>query len=79
MYEHVRGQLARTLSQQYADQDGKLCCVSLDWPLEEAIHSHLSLSERLVATAAAIPPELGRKVTGAITEAVGSLRQHGAR
>jgi flagellar biosynthesis protein FlhA len=77
MYEHVRGQLARTLSQQYADQDGKLWCVSLDWPLEEAIHGHLSLSERPVATAASIPPELGRKVTGAITLAVASLRQHG--
>jgi flagellar biosynthesis protein FlhA len=77
MYEHVRGQLARTLSQQYADQDGKLWCVSLDWPLEEAIQNHLSLAERPVATAASIPPELGRKVAVAITLAVAALRQHG--
>ena len=39
--EHVRAHLARTLSQQYSQGDGKLHCVSLSQELEEELAGHL--------------------------------------
>ena len=73
--EHVRQRMGRALSQQYSDEDGRLWCVSLDAELEETIHSHMALMER--PTAAAIPPELGRKITRAVTGALEGLgKQH---
>ncbi|MGB2821870.1 MAG: flagellar biosynthesis protein FlhA, partial [Phycisphaerae bacterium] len=75
--EHVRQRMGRALSQRYCDGEGKLWCVSLDASLEEAIHSHMALAGR--PSAATIPPELGRKITRAVTDALGSLREQGRR
>ncbi len=75
--EHVRQRMGRILSQRYCDEEGKLWCVSLDANLEETIHSHMALASR--PSAATIPPELGRKVARAVTEALGPLRRQGRR
>ncbi|HUS91313.1 MAG TPA: flagellar biosynthesis protein FlhA [Phycisphaerae bacterium] len=73
--EHVRARLARTLSQQYADDSGRLWCVSLDASLEDTLRTHVGLAGR--ASAAAVPPELGRRVSQAVGEAAGRLQQQG--
>jgi len=75
--EHVRQRMGRTLSQRYCDEEGRLWCVSLDASLEEAIQSHVALASR--PSAAAVPPDLGRRITGAVTEALGPLREQGRR
>jgi flagellar biosynthesis protein FlhA len=74
---HVRERLARTLSQQYSDADGKLWCVCLDATVEEAIQAHISLTGRRLA--ATIPPELGERVSQAVGEAVAALKRDGRR
>jgi flagellar biosynthesis protein FlhA len=75
--EHVRQKLARTLSQQYCDDDGKLWCVSLGPSLEEAVGAHVWPDGR--HSAAAVPPELGERVSRAVAEALAALRQQGRR
>jgi len=75
--EQVRAALARQLAQQYAGQDGKLCCVSLDPGLEEALGSYVRHGEAdFVGT---VPPDLGRKVARGLTDALTGLQRSGRK
>ena len=73
--EHVRGALARTVSQQYSSQDGKLWCVCLDETLENTIGSHVETGQE--GGVLTMPPELTRRVAQAVTDGLGRLRQQG--
>ena len=73
--EHVRGRLARTLSQQYSDEAGRLWCVALAESLEDTLRTHVTLGGG--ASGAAIPPELGRRVSESVGQAAERLRMKG--
>ena len=72
--EFVRQRMATALTQQYADEDGKLWCVSLAPALEETIHDQLALTG---PASGPMPPELGRKVAAAVDKAFEGLRGRG--
>ena len=75
--EHVRSCISRTLCQQYCGDDGKLWCVSLSADLEERIRSRLERTSR--GTAAAVSPDLARRMTAAVKLQAGRLRDQGRR
>jgi len=71
MTEHVRGCLARTLSQQYAGRDGKLRCVRLDATLEE------TLNGQYVSEAHGDAGQLNEKLVRAVGEGLTRLKRGG--
>ena len=73
--EHVRSRLARTLSQQYSDETGRIWCVALEASLEDTLRTHVTIGVR--PSAVAIPPELGRRVAASVGEAAERLRKAG--
>ena len=75
LVECVRQHIARTISQQYCDEDGKLWCVCLDGPLEETLRAHLGVMGR--PDPSAVPPELAGRIGRGMAEALGRLRQRG--
>jgi flagellar biosynthesis protein FlhA len=75
LVECVRQHIARTISQQYCDEDGKLWCVCLDGPLEETLRAHLGVTGR--PDPSAVPAELAGCVGRTVAEALGRLRQRG--
>jgi flagellar biosynthesis protein FlhA len=75
LVERVRQQIARTISQQYCDEDGKLWCVSLEGPLEESLRAHLGVTGR--PEPSAVPQELAARIGRGVAEALGRLRQRG--
>ena len=75
LVEHVRQHIARTISQQYCDEDGKLWCVSLDPSLEETLHAHVGPAGRPALSA--VPADLAARVGLQVGEALGRLRRRG--
>jgi flagellar biosynthesis protein FlhA len=75
MVQCVRQHIARTISQQYCDEDGKLWCVCLDGPLEETLRAYLGVMGR--PDPSAVPSEIASRVGRAVAEALGRLRRHG--
>jgi flagellar biosynthesis protein FlhA len=74
--EHVRGQLGRSLSQQYCGDDGKLWCVSLTAGTEDAIQTRLDDGGDAGGDT---EPELTARVSRAVFDALGRLRKRGRR
>ncbi len=69
--EYVRNALARTICQQYRDAEGKIWCVTLDPGLEDTINAHIERTER--GTMISIPPQLAKRVTTKVAEALQPL------
>jgi flagellar biosynthesis protein FlhA len=79
--EHVRGSLARTLSQRYCSSDGHLWCVSLAPELEEEIRRHMDEAAPTgqAPEAVAMDPELSRRVADSLNEGLECLNRQGHR
>jgi len=75
LVECVRQHIARTISQQYCDEDGKLWCICLDGPLEETLRAYLGVMGR--PDPSAVPSELAGRIGRGVAEALGRLRQRG--
>ena len=75
--EHVRGTMAAALSQQYCSDDGRLWCVNLAGPLEQAIAAHYQSDNGQYPMT--ITPELAERVTSAVREGVAALKSRGRR
>jgi flagellar biosynthesis protein FlhA len=73
--EHVRGSLARTLSQKYCSSDGKLWCVSLSPELEDEIRSHVEPSSR--GEVVGMDQDLSERIAGWLDGGVAGLRREG--
>ena len=73
--EYVRADLGMSLSRQYCQADGKLWCVSLAAETENALQAHVTRGPAGIAMTAG--PELTAKVSGAVSDALGRLRQSG--
>jgi flagellar biosynthesis protein FlhA len=73
--EHVRHRLGRALSQQYCDAEGRLWCVAMDEQAEQRLCEHAAMAGGL--SAAAVPVELGGRLSRALGDALGSLRKRG--
>jgi len=75
LIESARSDLGMSLSQRYCGQDGKLWCISLSGPTESAIQEHVSRgSDGIVMTAG---PDLTARVSHAVSDALGRLRDNG--
>lgn len=80
--EHVRGSLARTLSQRYCSSDGRLWCVPLGPELEEEIRRHMEESApagQAGGEAVAMDAELSDRVAAWLNEGLDSLNRQGHR
>jgi flagellar biosynthesis protein FlhA len=79
--EHVRGSLARTLSQRYCSSDGRLWCVPLGTELEEEIRRHMDEagSAGQGGEAVAMDAELSDRVAAWLNEGLESLSRQGHR
>ena len=75
--EHVRVAMAAALSQQYCSDDGRLWCVNLAGPLEQAIAAHYQSDNGQYPMT--ITPELAERVTSAVREGVAALKSRGRR
>jgi len=75
LVEQVRQHIARTISQQYCDADGKLWCVSVAPSLEATLQAHIGPSGRPVPSA--VPAELAARVGREMGDALARLRQRG--
>jgi flagellar biosynthesis protein FlhA len=64
--ECVRNALARAICAQYADDRGKILCVTLDPALEDVVNSHIERSE--YSTALTLPPMLAARISAAISD-----------
>lgn len=73
--EQVRGRLARTLTQHYCCDDGKLWCVSLDADLEDSFAACAGRDDG--AGAACVPPELATRITDAVVGGLSRLQAQG--
>ena len=72
MVEHVRGAMARTISQQCVGPDGVLRCVCLSDSLEEQMGTYVSQ-----AGGSSVPVELGRELTGQLHQPLRDLQEQG--
>ena len=75
--ECVREDLGVSLSRQYCQQDGKLWCVSLGAQAETALQEHITRGPSGVVMTAG--PELTARVSAAVSDALGRLRETGRR
>jgi len=75
LVEHARQHIARTISQQYCDADGKLWCVSVAPSLEATLQAHVGPAGRPVPST--LPAELADRVGREVGEALARLRQSG--
>ncbi|MBT3201764.1 MAG: FHIPEP family type III secretion protein [Phycisphaerales bacterium] len=75
--ECVRADLGVSLSRQYCQQDGKLWCVSLGAQAETALQEHITRGPSGVSMTAG--PELTARVSAAVSDALGRLRETGKR
>ena len=75
--EYVRADLGMSLSRQYCARDGKLWCVSLSEGTESALQEHVTRGpDGIVMTAG---PELTARISTAVSDALGRLREAGRR
>jgi len=75
--EYVRADLGMSLSRQYCQQDGKLWCVSLSTQTEGALQEHVTRGPYGIVMTAG--PELTARISTAVSDALGRLRQTGRR
>ena len=75
--ERVRAAMGRSLCQQFCDGEGRLSCVSLSPALEQELGSYVA--DGPAGGAAAIPAEVGKAVSQAVSEGLASLRGQGRR
>jgi len=73
----ARAALGRGLSQEYCGEDGKLWCVCLDAGAEETLGAYLASTGKGMALA--VGPDLARKVSRDVSDALGCLRRQGRR
>ena len=71
--EMVRGSLGGSLSRQFCSADGRLWCVCLDPRLEDALTGHALDAPGAVA----IAPEMGGRITRAVSDGLTGLRRQG--
>ena len=74
--EYVRNALARTICNQYRDDEGCIRCVTLDPALEDTINRHVERSDR--GSFLTLPPVLANQITNAISEQLKKLIELGA-
>ena len=74
--EYVRNGLARTICNQYKDEEGRLRCVTLDPALEDTINRHTERSDR--GSFLTLPPALAGQVVAAVSGQLQNLLQAGA-
>ena len=80
--EHVRGSLARALSQKYSSSDGQLWCVTLGTELEDEIRRHMDEAApggQAGGETVAMDAELSQRVTASLSEGLECLNRQGRR
>jgi flagellar biosynthesis protein FlhA len=73
--EAVRHGLARTICNQYRDEQNIIHCVTLDPQLEDTINGFVERNER--GSFLTLPPQMARQITENIATAVARLMQQG--
>ena len=74
--EYVRNALARTICSQYRDEDGKLCCVTLEPGLEDTINRQIERSDR--GSFLTLPPATAAVIVQAVAKELEKLTRLGA-
>jgi flagellar biosynthesis protein FlhA len=75
--EHVRGSLARTLSQKLCSSDGKLWCVALSATWEDELAAHVERQAQGDLDAA--DRDLSHRLTESLREGLAQLRRQGRK
>ena len=73
--EAVRNGLARTICNQYRDEQNTIHCVTLDPQLEDTINGYVERNER--GSFLTLPPQIARQITENAATAVAKLMQQG--
>jgi flagellar biosynthesis protein FlhA len=73
--EAVRHGLARTICNQYRDEQNTIHCVTLDPQLEDTINGYVERNER--GSFLTLPPQLARQAAENVATAVAKLMQLG--
>jgi flagellar biosynthesis protein FlhA len=73
--EAVRHGLARTICNQYRDEQNVIHCVTLDPQLEDTINGYVERNER--GSFLTLPPQLARQIAENVATAVAKLMQQG--
>jgi flagellar biosynthesis protein FlhA len=73
--EAVRHGLARTICNQYRDEQNTIHCVTLDPALEDTINGYVERNER--GSFLTLPPQMARQITENVAAAVAKLMQQG--
>ncbi|MCG3180655.1 MAG: Flagellar biosynthesis protein FlhA [Phycisphaerae bacterium] len=73
--EYVRNALARSICAQYADENGRIHCVTLDPALEDLINSHIERTE--YSSALTLPPMLAARISERIGRELGKVLSAG--
>jgi len=74
--EYVRNALARTICSKYRDEDGRLCCVTLEPGLEDTINRHIERSDR--GSFLTLPPATAAVIVQAVAKELEKLTRLGA-
>ncbi len=73
--EAVRHGLARTICNQYRDEQNTIHCVTLDPQLEDTINGYVERNER--GSFLTLPPQVARQIAESVAAAVAKLMQTG--
>src|SRR4029078_10147305 len=73
--EAVRHGLARTICNQYRDEQNMIHCVTLDPQLEDTINGYVERNER--GSFLTLPPQMARQIPENVEPAVATLMQQG--
>ncbi len=66
--EYVRNALARSICTQYQDDNGQICCVTLDPALEDMINAHVERSD--AGSYLTLPPSQTNDIVDAVKEQI---------
>ena len=75
--EYCRNSLARTICDQYKDDDGNLRCVTLDPGLEDTINKHIERSE--TGSYLTLPPSLANEISASVIKHLSKLTDIGVQ
>src|SRR5438105_6905346 len=73
--EYVRNALGRTICKQYADDQDRLWCLTLDPALEDLINGHIERSER--GSTNTMPPKTAQQLVATFAARAGEMTQSG--